>query len=84
MLQFGPRLGVRASTRPSIASIYSIETNKPGKHRAGFLTIVVVQTRKQDHFEQRATSGKRFKLETVARCPEGHGDECAAGTETSA
>jgi len=41
MLQFGPRLGVRASTRPSIASKDSIESNKPGKHRAGFLTIVV-------------------------------------------
>jgi len=30
MLQFGPRLGVRASTRPSIASKDSIEINKPG------------------------------------------------------
>jgi hypothetical protein len=51
MLKFGPRLGARASTRPSIASIDSIEINKPGKHRAGFLTIVVKTNPQQDHFE---------------------------------
>ena len=63
MLQFGPRLGVRASTRPSIASIDSIEINKPGKHRAGFLTVSVETNPQQDHFEQRATGGNnRFKL----------------------
>jgi len=50
MLQFGPRLGVRAGTRPSIASKDSIENNKPGN-----VARVSLHRRKnipaQDHFE---------------------------------
>jgi hypothetical protein len=41
MLQFGPRLGFVPVLALALRQKDSIETNKPGKHRAGFLTIVV-------------------------------------------
>lgn len=81
MLQFKPRLNVRARTRPKRRVKDSIEREQtyPGDITAGFLTIV--ETNPQRPLEFGPRSQRRLKHRPVNSTPERRADERPAGTQ---
>jgi len=81
MLQFEPRLNVRAGTRPKRRVKDSIEREHtfPGNITAGVLTIVETNPLRPLNFEPRCQ--RRLKHRPVNSTPERRADEVPAGTE---